>query len=93
MKKIKRKTINKAIKKKRKEYIKEVKHQRRYVRAITLKCKKCKRVYKINTTSLKFILWKLKRNGYVIFVKRRRNEKRIVDFGYKFWFNLWKCIC
>ena len=50
MKNIKRKAINKITKKKRKEYIKEVKNQGR-CKTITLKCKKCKTIYRINTTT------------------------------------------
>jgi len=70
MKKIKRKAINKAIKKKRKEYIKEVKHQRRYVRTITLKCKKCKRVYKINTTKSEIYTVEVKKKWLCYFCKK-----------------------
>ena len=69
----KRKT---GIKKKRKEYIKKAKHQRTNVRTITLKCKECKRVYKINTTKPEIYTEEVKKNWLCLThqIKRKRNE-------------------
>ena len=66
MKEIKRQTI----KKKRKEYIKKAKHQRTNVRTITLKCKECKRVYKINTTKPEIYTDEVKKNWLCYFCKK-----------------------
>jgi len=76
MKKIKRKAINRTIKKQRKEFIKKIKNKGR-CRTITLKCKSCKRKFRINTTKPDLYTLEVKKNWCCLLCNdKNRKEKK-----------------
>jgi len=66
MKQIKRKATYKITGKTRKEYIKSVKQSAILV-VITLKCKKCKSVFKVNTTTPEAYTDEVKKKWHCLF--------------------------